>query len=200
MSDTRDRNIEFNIESSIQYTKEYFDQMSQVQSDMDLKDLPEIIQIIQDTIDSGSIVYSMGNGGSCAIADHLVCDFTKGCFTENSRLKSFSLNSNTSLLTAIANDISYKEGFSKQLEYYVEPGDVILLISSSGNSDNIISAIEYANNNNIKSIAFTGFDGGKAKEIASMNIHVPVDNYGIIEDMHQSMMHVIAQFVYLKNR
>ena len=200
MSDTRDRNIEFNIESSIQYTKEYFDQMSQVQSDMDLKDLPEIIQIIQDTIDSGSIVYSMGNGGSCAIADHLVCDSTKGCFTENSRLKSFSLNSNTSLLTAIANDISYKEGFSKQLEYYAEPGDVILLISSSGNSDNIISAIEYANNNNIKSIAFTGFDGGKAKEIASMNIHVPVDNYGIIEDMHQSMMHVIAQFVYLKNK
>ncbi len=200
MSDIRDKNIEFSTESSIKYTKEYFDNMLSAQSHIDLEDLPDIIKTIQETIKSGSIVYSMGNGGSSAIAEHLVCDFTKGCFTHNSRLKSFSLNSNTSLLTAISNDFSYKEGFSKQLEYYIEPDDIILLISSSGNSENIIRAIDYANKNNIKSISFTGFDGGRAKELATMNIHIPIDNYGIIEDLHQSMMHIIAQYIYLENK
>jgi len=200
MNDNRDKNIEFNISSPSEFTEEYFKSMSEVQQNIDLSDLPEIIDAIQSTIENGSIVYSMGNGGSSAIADHLVCDFTKGCHTEKSKLKSFSLNSNTPLFTAISNDDSYKDSFSKQLEYYVDDGDIILLISSSGNSENIISAIDYANDKGITSIALTGFDGGQAKNKATLNIHVPIDNYGIIEDIHQSLVHVIAQFVYLKNK
>lgn len=200
MSDTRDKNIEFNAASPTEFTQEYFQAMSDAQKSMDLSDLPEIIKVIQQTIDSGSTVYSMGNGGSSAIADHLVCDFTKGCYTDHSKLKSFSLNSNTPLFTAISNDLSYKESFSKQLEYYLDDNDVILLISSSGNSENIISAIDYANQRGIKSITLTGFDGGDAKVKSSLNIHVSINNYGIIEDIHQSLVHVIAQFVYLNNK
>ncbi len=200
MNDNRDKNIEFNISSPSEFTQEYFQAMFDAQTNIDLSDLPEIINAIQKAKETGSTVYSMGNGGSSAIADHLVCDFTKGCHTEHSKLKSFSLNSNTPLFTAISNDLSYKDSFSKQLEYYIDDGDIILLISSSGNSENIVNAIDYANNKGITSIALTGFDGGEAKNKATFNIHVPIDNYGIIEDIHQSLVHVIAQFVYLQNK
>ena len=89
MSDTRDKNIEFNAASPTEFTQEYFQAMSDAQKSMDLSDLPKIIKVIQQTIDSGSTVYSMGNGGSSAIADHLVCDFTKGCYTDHSKLSLF---------------------------------------------------------------------------------------------------------------
>ena len=99
------------------------------------------------------------------------------------------------MLTALANDFAYEEVFCKQLEFYLEPEDTVLLVSSSGNSPNVVKACEYANSRGVPTISFTGFSGGKLKEIAQVSVWVPVDNYGMTEDIHQSLIHVITQYI-----
>jgi phosphoheptose isomerase len=100
------------------------------------------------------------------------------------------------MLTAIANDFGYEISFSRQLEMQGQPGDVLLTISSSGNSPNIITAMRQARQMRIKTIAFTGFTGGEAAKIADISIHVRANNYGVVEDCHQALMHNIAQYIY----
>jgi phosphoheptose isomerase len=113
-------------------------------------------------------------------------------------MRCLSLSSNIPMLTAIGNDIGYDEVFSLQLSYYVKPGDALLLVSSSGNSPNVVQACEFANGQSIPTIAFVGFKGGKLKEIAKHCVWIPVENYGIVEDTHQSLIHVVSQ--YMKRR
>jgi D-sedoheptulose 7-phosphate isomerase/D-glycero-D-manno-heptose 1,7-bisphosphate phosphatase len=135
-----------------------------------------------------------GNGGSAAIAEHLTCDHTKGICMDTS-LNSFviSLGSNVSLTSAIANDIGYDEVFSKQIEWFHESRAGLLVISSSGNSPNIIKALKAAKRRNMSTMALVGFDGGGAKELAEVAVHVKSNNYGVVEDCHQIIMHSIAQ-------
>lgn len=141
-------------------------------------------------------IYVAGNGGSAAISEHLTCDFSKGCdVTGVQPLRVFSLSSNMPLLTAISNDISYEESFSKQLKYNgITDSDVLILISSSGNSSNIIHAANYgAKCIGAKLIGLTGFTGGKLKDMSDVSFHIPIENYGIVEDCHQAIMHCLAQ-------
>ena len=135
-----------------------------------------------------------GNGGSAAIAEHLTCDHTKGICMDTD-LNSFviSLGSNVALTSAIANDIGYDEVFAKQIEWFHEPRAGLLVISSSGNSPNILKALQAARKRNMPTMAMVGFDGGKAKELAEICIHVQSNNYGVVEDCHQIIMHAIAQ-------
>jgi phosphoheptose isomerase len=143
-----------------------------------------------------------GNGGSAAIAEHMTCDHTKGLITDTN-LHPFliPLQSNVSLCSAIANDIGYDQIFSYQINAY--PNDEtpigVLAISSSGNSPNIINALHAAKQRAIVSIAMVGFDGGKAKEMADLCIHVKSNNYGVVEDAHQIIMHSMAQSLRVKN-
>jgi D-sedoheptulose 7-phosphate isomerase len=141
-------------------------------------------------------VFVCGNGGSATISAHFECDHLKGVHTGTDlapRIR--TLASNTGLLTAIANDLSYDEVFAFPLARLADPGDVLLAISASGNSRNIVKAIEHGNVRGLTTIAFTGFDGGKAREIAQISVHVGVCNYGIVEDLHQGLMHVLAQYI-----
>lgn len=135
-------------------------------------------------------IFVAGNGGSAAIANHLVTDFAKAGFGNV-----ISLSSNQSLITMIANDYGYEKVFLKQLEYHgANSGDLTILISSSGNSKNIVSAAQYG----ITILGLTGFSGGELGPLSNVNIHVNSNNYGIIEDVHQTVMHVLAQW-YLKS-
>lgn len=136
-----------------------------------------------------------GNGGSAAIAEHMSCDHTKGVITDTKLTPFFiPLQSNVSLCTAIANDIGYEYIFSYQINAY--PTNVgLFVISSSGNSPNIVNALLAAKERGFVSMAMVGFDGGKAKEIADMCIHVKSNNYGIVEDAHQIIMHSMAQSI-----
>jgi phosphoheptose isomerase len=109
-----------------------------------------------------------------------------------------SLPSNTALLTAIANDISYDQVFAFQLKKYAKNEDILLAISSSGNSPNIIAAIEMAKSLGLQTISFVGFNGGEAKKLSDYCIHVKVNNYGVVEDIHQSLMHILTQYLRLK--
>lgn len=145
-------------------------------------------------------LYIFGNGGSAAIANHWVCDFMKGVNEDTDRkVKATSLSSNIPLITAIANDLGYDQIFSKQLEY-LQPtrDDVVIAISASGNSKNIIRALEKANELGVHTIALTGFYGGIASAIANTNVHVPVYNYGIVEDIHMMILHAISQRIRSK--
>ena len=142
------------------------------------------------------LVFSCGNGGSASVANHMQCDHIKGV-RNGTDLQSrvISLSSNVELLTAIANDVGYHDAFAYQLRAQSRPGDVLIVISSSGCSPNILHALQWACDNDIRTIALTGFEGGGARSTAEIAIHVDSSNYGIVEDLHQSIMHALAQYI-----
>jgi len=143
-----------------------------------------------------AIVFSCGNGGSASIANHLQCDHSKGVRTGTDLTpRVTSLSVNVELLTAIANDLAYEDVFTYQLQSQSRPGDVLIAISSSGRSANIVRALEWARDYGLHTIALTGFDGGDAKKVAEVTIHVNDTNYGVIEDLHQAIMHALAQYI-----
>lgn len=155
---------------------------------------------LEDAMITNKQIFVCGNGGSAAIAEHMTCDHCKGVSTDTNLFpKVISLSSNMSLITAIANDISYDEVFSKQLMYLGNKGDVLVCISSSGNSKNIVRAIETAQMLDMYVIALTGFDGGQASKIANIPLHVNMNNYGVVEDCHQSIMHSLAQYIRVRH-
>lgn len=185
----------FNVNSIKEYAEEYFIELNSTLNLVDLSDLDKIINCFKGIKNTHNTLYSIGNGGSSSISDHLVCDVTKGFFDKNQSIKSFSLVSNTSMITAISNDHDFTQVFKKQLEYYLITNDVVFAISSTGDSENIVKAVQYANERNIQTISLTGFNGGKLKKISKYNLHVNINNYGIVEDIHQSLMHIISQYL-----
>lgn len=135
-------------------------------------------------------IYVGGNGGSAAISNHLCCDFMKGA-----NLRVMSLSCNTPLITAIGNDLGYEKTLSFQLEKTLTRADLVLLISSSGNSPNIIEAAHVAKRIGAPLVGMTGFDGGSLAQLSDVSIHIPINNYGVVEDCHQSIMHIISQYI-----
>jgi D-sedoheptulose 7-phosphate isomerase len=139
-------------------------------------------------------VFIMGNGGSASTASHFVCDLGKG--TRQKGLPNFrviGLSDNIALMSAYANDEGYQNVFSQQLANLVQPDDIVIGISTSGNSRNVIEAIELANRSGAKTVGFTGIDGGKLAELVDINIYVPCDNIGQIEDVHLMLEHLICR-------
>lgn len=188
------------IENSAEYFTEYFKKLSEAASEIDQEIFNKVVEEIENTISRSGTIYTMGNGGSASISGHLLCDYVKGISTDTSlKPKVISLSSENSILTAIANDISFDDIFSFQLHNTIKSEDLVIAISSSGNSKNIIKALNEAKNSNVTSILFCGFDGGLGKKIADYAIHFPINNYGITEDLHQMTMHTIAQYLRMKN-
>ena len=162
----------------------------------DREPLTGVLEVLDRVTEARGTLWVAGNGGSAAISDHSVCDFTKLTHVpDQAVLKCHSLVSNTPMLSALGNDLGYETVFAKQLEYYLEPSDAVLLISSSGNSPNVVEACKYAKSRGVPTIAFVGFKGGRLREMADHVVWIPVENYGIVEDTHQSLMHVLTQFI-----
>ena len=181
------------------FTTEYYRKFAEALLSFDKGPLAEVLSVFDRVTAEGGTIWVAGNGGSAAIADHTVCDCSKGTYVDgHAPLRTISLASNVPMLTALGNDISYDAVFSEQLKYYLTSKDALLVVSSSGNSPNVVNACEYANAQGVPTIAFVGFKGGRLKEIAAHVVHVPVDNYGIVEDTHQSLIHCLTQ--YLKAR
>jgi phosphoheptose isomerase len=178
------------------YAAEYFGRLAAAAATIDFGAVSAAGALLRETVLEGKRIYSCGNGGSAAIANHLVCDCLKSIRNGTSmRPKVHSFSTTIELITAIVNDIGSEEMFAYQLESMGEAGDLLIAISSSGSSPNIVKAIERAKEMKIRTIAMTGFTGGPSREIADVNLHVDCSNYGMIEDLHQSLMHVIAQYV-----
>lgn len=187
------------------YFNEYVERLNNALHSIDDKELEKLYSLIQQSNILGNTIYVCGNGGSAAVSEHCSCDHTKGVYnnTKNNphflRPKFVSLTSNVSLTTAIANDIGYDKVFSEQLHMFANKNDVLIAISASGNSPNIIEAIYAAKKIGMKVVAFTGFDGGAAKDNCDISIHVPINNYGISEDSHQIVTHILAHYISIKH-
>lgn len=178
------------------FTKAYFNQLSQAAASLDETRMDMATELLATAYENRKTVFACGNGGSAAISNHLHCDHLKGVQTDTKlKPKVISLSSTIETITAIANDISYDDVFLYQLRTQAEAGDVLITVSSSGNSENIVKAAQWAKENGMVVISMTGFDGGRSAEIADVNLHVSSDNYGVIEDVHQSLMHILAQYV-----
>src|ERR1051326_66147 len=171
------------------YLAAYRRAVSDAWQSVDQESANRAAELLQAAISGGHTVFACGNGGSAAIANHPHCDFLKGVQTDTQlRPHVVSLATSIELITAIANDIAYEEIFAYQLRTLARPGDVLMTISASGNSENIVRAVRWARENGVASIALTGFDGGRSAGLADVNLHVEAANYGVIEDVHQSLM------------
>jgi D-sedoheptulose 7-phosphate isomerase len=139
-------------------------------------------------------VFVFGNGGSASTASHYVADFVKTAAVDGQkRLAAFCMNDNIGLLTALGNDVDYEETFRYALASYARPGDVAVALSCSGNSPNVLRSCAWARENGLTVVALTGFSGGKLKDLADIHINIPSKNYGLIEDLHLSVNHIVAQ-------
>lgn len=182
--------------TATQYFEAYRDEIIRSWSTIDPAAVTAAVKILQNCIERDGIIYACGNGGSAAIANHLLCDFQKGIQTDTSaKPRVVSLSSHLELITAIGNDIGYEDIFVYQLRTMARPGDIIITISSSGNSENIVRAVNWAKSNGVPTIALVGFSGGRSGAMADVTIHVAAENYGTVEDVHQSVMHLFAQYL-----
>jgi D-sedoheptulose 7-phosphate isomerase len=180
------------------YLDEYSVELAAALASVDRAQLDAAISILADAQKRDATIFCCGNGGSAAIANHMVCDHQKGVNADTHlRPRIVSLSSNVEVLTATSNDHGYDNVFAFPLSIHARTGDVLVVISSSGNSENIVSALAVAAGLDMKTIALTGFDGGRARKMADVAIHVEGSNYGIIEDAHQACMHVLAQYLRL---
>ena len=189
--------------SSKQFFIDYNNKLSNALKKEHFEELEKITRTLEKKIRLKNKIFVCGNGGSASIANHFLCDFNKGIkYSSNKKLipKVLSLNNSIETITAISNDINYNQIFNYQLENYSEKGDVLVVISSSGKSKNIINAVKYAFKNKLNIISFIGFGNNKFIKIASNHyINLNLKNYGITEDIFQAMMHMISQYLRKKN-
>jgi D-sedoheptulose 7-phosphate isomerase len=175
---------------------EYLSDLSRVLSRVPHEPLGRAIDALLEARAEGRRVYVFGNGGSAATASHFVCDLVKSAQVPGFRpFRAFSLTDSTPLLTAYANDVAYEQTFPRMLEALLEPGDIALGISASGNSPNLVDGLKTAADLGARTIALLGFDGGAALRIAEIAIHVPCADYGLAEDTHAAIGHAITMSV-----
>lgn len=180
------------------YFSSYRERLNNLLDAVDINALEKVIETMIDTFKNGKTVYVCGNGGSAATASHIQADFSffVRYFTKF-RPKVRALTDNVPMITAIGNDTSFNDIFVEQLKGHFEEGDTIICISASGNSENVIRAAQYANDNNGTSIAFVGFSGGKLLEVAHHSLYTPnpKGDYGPIEDLHMIYDHIIVNYL-----
>ena len=162
---------------------------------VDLAKVNEAIELFKDARTAGRHIFVCGNGGSASTASHFACDIVKGAsYNRGQRFRIMALTDQIATLTAYANDVSYDCVFVEQLRNFAQPGDLVMCISGSGNSPNVIRAMEYANSIGCRTLALTGRDGGKLGPLAQLNIQVEAPHMGRIEDAHMIVCHMIGYY------
>lgn len=191
-------NIEkFSIGDPVSFAREYIDYLSKVLKGIDLNQIGSFIGVLTDARERGAAIFFIGNGGSAATASHFANDLAIGTNSYEKPFRAISLTDNQAIMTAIGNDFGYEEIFLRQLRVIGKPGDVVVGISASGNSPNILRAFEYCKTAKIRTVALTSFDGGKMKELADEGIHVPTapKEYGPAEDAHMMIDHLVGAYL-----
>jgi len=162
-------------------------------ADIQISDVERVVDLILGAYSRGSHVYIIGNGGSASTASHFACDLSKSTVVQDRpRLRVSSLTDNVALLTAWANDASYERVFAEQLANLVEPGDVLLSISASGNSPNLLAAVDAARHSGAVTVAFVGCTGGDLLSTVDAAVHVTSHDYGVVEDCHLVLEHAVT--------
>jgi D-sedoheptulose 7-phosphate isomerase len=191
----------YNLSSdAADFSRKYCDHLYDLLKSMNHEDVAKIIDVFLEAEKNDRTVYFLGNGGSAATSTHFACDLGKGTKNLVNKFKTQGLADNFATFTAYANDDGYEHVFSKQLENILKKGDVVVCISASGNSPNIVNAAEYAKSVRAKTVGLLGFDGGKLKDICdvSLIIHNKKGDYGPVEDIHMILDHVITTYIYRK--
>ena len=170
----------------------YLEREREVLALLDEQEISDVMNVLENTRLQGNRVFICGNGGSAATASHFTCDFNKGIsYTQKVKYNFECLNDNIPMMMAIANDISYDDIFSEPLKNKMHKEDVLLAISGSGNSKNVVNAVKYAKSISATTIGLVGYDGGEVKKLVDHCIHVKIDNMQIVEDVHMAMDHVM---------
>lgn len=179
------------------FAKAYFDYLIEVIKKIDTNAVGQFIETILDARAREANIYFIGNGGSAATASHFANDIAIGTNSYTKPFRALSLTDNQAVITAIANDFGYEDIFLRQLQVLGRKGDVLVAISASGNSPNLVKTMEYAKTAGIKTVAITAFDGGKMKKIADEGIHVitEVKEYGPAEDSHMILDHLVGAYL-----
>jgi D-sedoheptulose 7-phosphate isomerase len=176
----------------IEKINNYFETMKRCIDNLDRHEIEQFINTLLEARDRKSRIYIMGNGGSAATASHFCGDFNKGMsYGQDKKFQMMCLNDNVATMLAYANDISYDNIFVEQLKNFLQKDDLVIGISGSGNSKNVLNAIEYANENGAITIGLTGYNGGKLKTISKISVNANIDDMQITEDIHMMLCHMI---------
>src|SRR5581483_9732144 len=180
-------------DATLGFPTEYRSKLTSALETIDMAAVDRAIEILREARDHNRHVFVCGNGGSASTASHFVCDMVKGAsFNRESRFRIMALTDSLPTITAYSNDVSYDCVFVEQLKNFAGPGDVVMAISGSGNSANVVKAVEYGNSIGCTTIALTGRDGGKLGKLAKIQVHVPEPHMGRIEDGHMIVCHMIS--------
>ena len=179
------------------FARAYLDYLSGILARLDTAAIAAFTETLLDARERDARIFFLGNGGSAATASHFANDIAIGTRSPEKPFRAISLTDNAAAITAIANDDGYAEIFVQQLRTLLAPGDVVVAISASGNSENVIRAVEYANGRGATTVGLTGFDGGRLAEIVSLGVHIPTNpgEYGPAEDGHMILDHLIGAYL-----
>ena len=179
------------------FSRNYFEYLGSVLKKINTAEIKQFVQTLLEARERHASIFFIGNGGSAATASHFANDLAIGTKQYTQPFSVYSLTDNVPIITAVGNDFGYASVFLKQLQVYAKNGDVVVGISASGNSPNLLSAFEYAHELGAKTVAITAFDGGQLKKIADENIHVPtgLGEYGPAEDAHMILDHLVSSYL-----
>lgn len=174
----------------------YISHLQEVLNHLNIEDVKKSIDVIMDGYYNDKQIFVIGNGGSASTASHIACDLGKGTsMPSKPRFKVISLTDNIATMTAWSNDVSYEDVFIEQLKNLVNSGDVVIGISASGNSENVLRAMQHAANIGCKTIGWSGFGGGKLATICDVNVVVDSNQYGPVEDVHLILNHILHVWI-----
>ncbi len=188
---------QFYTKNIVDFSFSYFEYLKKIFDNLNLDSIKSFVEILLVARENDANIFFIGNGGSASTASHFANDLAIGTNQYKKPFRAVSLTDNLSVITAIANDYGYEEIFTRQLMVLAKKNDVLVGISASGNSVNLVNAFEYANNNQIKTFAITAFDGGALKSMADKCIHIPTEKgeYGPSEDLHMILDHLVGAYL-----
>lgn len=177
----------------------YIYKLRKTLNNIDQKEINSFVNVLINAYHNEKHIFVMGNGGSSATASHFACDINKGVgLGLKKRFKVICLNDNIATIMAYSNDLSYDDIFVEQLKNFFQPGDVVICFSGSGNSKNVLNAVEFANLNDGITVGFTGYDGGKLRGISKYTVNAKVGDMQISEDIHMAVVHMAMQLLEQK--
>lgn len=180
-----------------EFARGYLDYVAEIAAQLDTGAIAAFVDVLLAARERGARIFFLGNGGSAATASHFALDLAVGCKSWDKPFRAVALTDNSALVTALANDFGYDTVFVRQLQTQLHAGDVVVAISASGNSPNVLAAVEYANDQGAVTVGLTGFDGGELADAAQHIVHVATNRgeYGPVEDVHLILDHLVVAYL-----